>query len=114
MTSTSACSSIVSHGKDKNTGPVGGVRASLNARRTAPGTSAGWWISWLHLVYWRVISTKSPDSVGSLSSIRVSELPAVSTTGVPPRWALYKALMPLASPPAIWMLANAGRPVARA
>ena len=74
---------MVSQGKDRKVGPVGGVLASLKARRTAAGTSAAWWISWLHLVYCRVICTRSPESVGSLSIIRVSELPAVSTTGVP-------------------------------
>ena len=88
--------------------------ASLNARRTAMGMSA-LCRSWaLHLVYWAVICTKSPDSTGSVMSIRVSEFPAVSTNGVPPRKALYSALMPLANPPAMWMLAKAGRPVALA
>ena len=55
----------------------------------------------LHLVYCWVISTRSPDSTGSLISILVSELPAVSTSGVPPRNALYKPLIPFASPPAM-------------
>ena len=71
-------------------------------------------ISTLHLVYCSVISTRSPESTGSLISILVSEFPAVSTSGVPPRKALYNPLIPLASPPAMWMFAKAGLPVARA
>ena len=83
--SRSAVSSMVSQGKERNTGPVGGVLASLKARRTAMGISVGWRTSALHLVYWAVISTKSPDRVGSARCIRVSELPAVKTMGAPPR-----------------------------
>ena len=83
--STSTSSSMVSHGKDRKTGPTGGVKASLKARRTAMGILPAWGISALHLVNCWVISTRSPDNTGSLSSIRVSELPAVNTSGVPPR-----------------------------
>ena len=48
--STATVSSIVSQGKDRNTGPVGGVLASLKARRTAIGMLAAWGTSALHLV----------------------------------------------------------------
>ena len=85
MMSASTSSSSVSHGKERNTGPVGGVLASLKARRITMGMSEAWRISALHLVYWEVISTKLPESTGSVSSMRVSELPAVNITGVPPR-----------------------------
>ena len=57
----------------------------MKARRIATGTSEAWRISALHLVYWAVISTKSPDSTGSAMYIRVSEFPAVRIKGVPPR-----------------------------
>ena len=60
----------------------------MNARRMAMGSSDACLISALHLVYWAVICTRSPERVGSSISIRVSELPAVSTRGVPPRKAL--------------------------
>ena len=49
--STSAASSRESHGKLMNTGPVGGVAASLKALRTATGISEACLISTLHLVY---------------------------------------------------------------
>ena len=82
--STSAISSMESQGKDRNTGPVGGVLASLKARRTAMGTSEAWRISALHLVYWAVMATRSPERLGSAINERLSEFPAVNIRGVPP------------------------------
>ena len=66
-------------------GPVGGVFASLKARRTNAGSCSGCVASPVHLVKGRTISARS---VRSCASSRMSLLPALSTSGVPPKCAL--------------------------
>ena len=109
--STSPSSSSALAENATNVGPVGGVFASLKARRITNGTWSGWVTSAVHLVNGRTISARS---VRPWASSRMSLLPALSTSGVPPAYALCNRLMPLASPVSMWRFTNAGRPVARA
>ena len=55
--SISASLFIESQAKDTKTGPVGGVAATLKARRTMAGTSSGVVTSPAHLVYSRITLT---------------------------------------------------------
>ena len=89
---------------------MGGVLASLNARRSIPGSCSGWVTSPLHLINWRTISTKSERPSVNL---RMSLLPAVSTRGTPPSIAWCSRLTPLARPVSMCRLTKEGRPVAQ-
>ena len=81
--SISAQSSNAFRDTATNTGPVGGVLASWNARRMTLGICSACVISVLHFANGAAISAKS---LRPAAMLRISLLPAVMTTGVPVRF----------------------------
>ena len=91
-------------GNERNTGPVGGVSAILSARRSATGASSARRISYDHLVNCSAIWTRSPARIGSSMRNRESCCPAVTTSGVLARAALWRIERLFARPGATWTL----------
>src|SRR3989442_56294 len=97
---------IRSIGSERNTGPVGGVSATLSARRNATGASSARRISYDHLRNGSAIRARSPARIGSCMRKRVSCCPAVTTRADLARAALWRIERLFARPGATWTLAT--------
>ena len=106
---TPVISSIMSIGRERNTGPDGAASQSWKARRTSTGSWSALVTSRAHFTLGAAMPTRSPNSSGSISACRESCWPAVTTRGVPDTWALSRLPMPCPRPPAVCRLTKPGR-----
>jgi hypothetical protein len=103
----------MSPGSEMNTGPVGGVMATLAARRTMRGKSSRRVTSTAHFTSGEAIGTSGSYSSGSVRPWPCSCWPAVRIMGVPVNFALNSEPMALPSPGATCTLQATSLPLAR-